>query len=172
MTSGSCCYEPDCFSNVGTFQGRNNVLGLGISSARGAGNRPAGQQDMFYNTQWRQYAISGGGGSTLSADLWIPESWGDATNGNARADMWAVMTDGSAVSDYPIIGFTNYGSAARYRVWDDTLWIDLGTAVAYNAWMAFSIKFTGSSYEYFINNSLVYTDTSINSSTGFSATIM
>ena len=82
------------------------------------------------------------------------------------------MTDGSAVSDYPIIGFTNYGGAARYRVWDDTEWHDLATAVAYDAWTAFSIAFTGSSYQYFIDGNLVYTDLTINDSTGFSATIM
>jgi hypothetical protein len=86
--------------------------------------------------------------------------------------MWGVMTDGLAVSDYPIIGFTNYGGAARYRVWDDTGWHDLATAVAYDAWTAFSISFTGSSYQYFIDGNLVYTDLAIDGSTGFSATIM
>jgi hypothetical protein len=168
-------YEPHSFSNVGTFEGRNNVLGIEINLDEGLTSRTPGYNSSFYNTQGRQLAISGVAGSTISADLWIPGSWAFASEGNARTDMWAVMTDGVAVSGYPIIGFTNYGGAPRYRVWDDATpngWIDLGTAVAYNAWTAFLIKFTGSDYEYFINNILVYTDSTINGSTGFSATIM
>jgi len=43
-------YAPDSFNNVGTFEGRNNVLGLGISEADGFGNR-GGQNSTFYATQ-------------------------------------------------------------------------------------------------------------------------
>lgn len=169
-------YEPHSFSNVGTFEGRNNVLGIEINEAEGFTSRPGGYQSTFYNTQGRQYALSGGAGSTLSADLWIPATWGDAaTNGNVRTDMWGVMTNGTAVTGYPIIGFTNYGGAPRYRAWDADIaggWVDLSTLVAYDAWTAFSIAFTGITHEYFINNTLVYTDTTTGGSTGFQATIM
>lgn len=168
-------YVPTSFSNVGTFQGRNNVLGIEITSATALNNRPLGYQSTFYNTQGRQYALAGGAGSTISADLWIPQLWGNAANGNFRTDMWGVMTNGTSVSSYPIIGFTNYGGAARYRVWDEDTangWVDLGTAVSYDAWTALSIAFTGTEYDFFINGSLVYVDATINGSTGFSATIM
>lgn len=168
-------YEPHSFSDVGTYQGRSDVLGIQIDSAEGFTSRPGGYQSTFYNTQGRQYAITGGAGSTLSADLWIPSTWSDAaTNGNARTDMWGVMVDGTnTVSAYPIIGFTNYGGSSRYRIWSVAdVWVDLATPVAYDTWTAFSIAFTGTSYVYSINGTPVYTEADTNSSTAFSATIM
>jgi hypothetical protein len=173
-------YEPHSFTNVGTYQGRTDVLGIEINSAEGFLARPGGYQSTFYNTQGRQYALTGGAGSSLAADLYIPGVWADsATYGNFRTDMWGVMTDGAlvdpAVTAYPIIGFTNYGGAARYRVWDaDTAdgWVDLSTPVSYDAWTSFIIDFTGVSFEYRIDGFLVYTDTTINGSTGFQAAIM
>lgn len=168
-------YEPHSFSNVGTFQGRSNVLGIEITSKEGLPNRDPAYQSAFYNTQGRQYALSGGAGSTISADLWIPKSWSLGAQGYARTDMWGVMTDGKEVTGYPIIGFTNFGGDARYRVWEDTgagAWIDIKQEVAFDAWTAFVIKFTGEAYEYYIDGTLVYSDTTIEGSTGFSATIM
>lgn len=167
-------YEPNSFSNVGTYQGRNDVLGIGISSADGLSSRPAAYQSQFYNTQGRQHVVSGGAGSVLSADLYIPAAWRDGGSGNVRTDMWGVMTNGASVSDYPIIGFTNYGGAARLRIWDDeTLagWVDLSTPINYDAWTSFSIEFTGASYVYEVNGVTVYTDNTANGSTGFSAVI-
>lgn len=168
-------YAPDSFVNVGTYQGRSNVLGIGIDDDDGYGSRPSGFNSTFYNTQGRQHAISGGAGSVLSADLFIESSWENASNGNVRSDMWGVMTDGSAVSDYPIIGFTNYGGAGRLRIWDTETasdWVDLGVIVDYGDWMALSIEYTGTSYQYSVNGLGVYTDLTINGSTGFSAVIM
>jgi len=168
-------YDPNSFSNVGTFQGRSNVLGIGITSAEGLNSRPAAYQYTFYNTQGRQYAVTGGAGSMISAELWITGSWIDGGQGNVRTDMWGIMTDGSAVSDYPIIGFTNYGGTARYRVYDDDIsggWVDLSTTIAYDAWTAFTIAFTGTAYEYFINGNSVYSDSTIDGTTGFQGTIM
>ena len=62
-------YAPNSFANVGTYQGRNDVLGIGISSADSLPNRPAGFQSSFYNTQGKAHAAAGGAGSVLSADL-------------------------------------------------------------------------------------------------------
>jgi hypothetical protein len=172
-------YTPASFGNVGTFQGRDNVLGIGISSAQGLSSRPAGFQSQFYDTQGKSYALSGGAGSILSADLWIDSAWLAVDAGNVRTDMWGVMTDGVGVTDYPIIGFTNYGEeGARFRVWDENLdnpsggWVDLATSVTGDAWVKFAIEFTGNSYKYFINGVNVFSDTVVNDSTGFSAVIM
>ncbi len=78
-----------------------------------------------------------------------------------------------------IIGFTNYGAAgARYRVWDSDLnagngdWVDLVTAVNFGGWTSFDIVFDGASYDYLLDGVSVFTDNTINGSTGFSATIM
>ena len=167
-------YEPDSFTNVGNYQGRDDVLRISIDDSDGYGSRP-GHNTTFYNTQGRQHAISGGAGSVLSADLFIPSSWGDVSNGHVRTDMWGVMTDGSPpVTGYPIIGFTNYGGVPRLRAWEDDagVWADLLTPIDYDNWTAFAIEFTGTSYEYSVNGSLVYTDITANGSTGFSAVIM
>lgn len=168
-------YQPNVFTSIPTYQGRDNVLEIGINRAQGISARPGAYQSMFYNTQGMQYALTGGAGSVLSADLWIEEEWSDASLGTVRSDMWGVMTDGAAVSDYPIIGFTNYGGTARYRVYDDETangWVDLATPVSYDDWTSFAILFTGTSYEYSINGALVYTDSTIGQTTGFSAAIM
>lgn len=172
-------YAPASFSNVGTYQGRADVLGIGISTADGAANRPNGQQGAFYNTQGMKYAIAGGAGSSISADLYIAADWSDGSNGNRRSDMWGVISDptisGGDQHQYPIIGFTNYGGTARYRVWDEDTangWVDLATNVVYDSWTSFSIVFTGTSYEFYINGLNVYTDSTVGGATGFDAVIM
>lgn len=167
-------YAPAQFANVGTYMGRSDTLAIGISTADAFDNRPAAYQSTFYNTQGMQYAVSGGAGSTISSGLFVDAAWRDGSAGNVRTDMWGVASDGSAaVSGYPIIGFTNYDGAARYRVWDaDGMWIDLATAVDFGAWTDFSIAFTGTSFDYFINNVMVYSDDGIEGSVGFSAVIM
>jgi len=169
-------YDPTSFSNVGTYQGRSDVLGIGITSAGNLANRPAAFQSSFYNTQGRQHAIAGGAGSSIAADLYIPSAWRDAANGNVRTDMWGVMSNAvPAVSAYPIIGFTNYGGAARYRVFDGNVtggWVNSTVAVNFDAWTNFEIEFTGTAFEFSINGALVYTDNTIDGTTGFSAVIM
>lgn len=173
-------YQPAAFANVGTYQGRNDVLGITISSAQSAANRGA-QSAMFYNTQGMQHAITGGAGSTLGAALYMDDSWANSANGWVRSDMWGVMSDVLGVTDYPIIGFTNQGGNARYRVYDGDVsanggWIDLATAVNYGSWTSFQMTYNGGySMDFFIDGSLVYTDNTIgygDASEGFSAVIM
>lgn len=174
-------YDPNSFSNVGTYQGRSDVLGIGISSADSFTSRPSAYQSTFYNTQGKGHAISGAAGSVLSADLYVPGAWDNTENGNVRTDMWGVMSNtnvlGDEVSDYTIIGFTNYGNAgARLRVWDSDLaggsWIDVLSLTAFDSWMALSIDFTGSSYVYRVNGNIVFTDTTISDTTHFSSVLM
>jgi hypothetical protein len=168
-------YEPHSFANVGTFAGRTNVLGIEINSAENLANRPASYQFTFYNTQGRQHVISGGPSSTLSADLYIPASWGNAANGNVRSDEWGVMRDAlNNISAYPILGFTNFGGAPRFRAWDDDIndWVNLASPVLYDAWNALKIAFTGASFDYYVNGALAFSDLTTDGSTGFSATIM
>lgn len=167
-------YAPAQFANVGTYMGRADALAIGISTADAYNNRPAAYQSSFYNTQGMQYAVSGGAGSTVSSGLYIDAAWRDGSVGNVRTDMWGVAVDAlAAVSAYPIIGFTNYDGAARYRVWDtDGMWVDLATAVNFGGWTDFSIAFTGISFDYFIDDILVYSDTGIDGSVGLSGVIM
>lgn len=176
-------YEPTSFSNVGTYQGRNDVLGIGITSAGTLANRASGFNSAFYNTQGRQHLIAGGAGSSVAADLYVNSSWRSASNGSVRSDIWGVMASTAfdpsnvfvGITDYPIFGFTNDGAGgARYRAFDgDVGWIDLVAPVVYDDWTSFEILFTGSSYEFLLNGNLVYTDATIGAGTnGFRATIM
>lgn len=172
-------YDPASFTDVGTYQGHTNVLGIGIDSSTDLANRPGGFSNSFYNTQGRGHVISGGAGSVLSADLFINGSWGNSGNGFVRTDIWGVMTDAlNNVSDYTIIGFTNYGGAARLRVWDDDLnsgngdWVNLAMAVNFDAWTTFDIDFTGNAFDYYVNGTLAYHDTTINTTTQFSSVLM
>lgn len=166
-------YEPNTFVDVGAFQGRSDVLGLGIGSAQDLANRPAGYGYTFYNTQGRQHPAVGGDGSTLSADLWVDAAWGDAANGSVRTDLWGVMTDSTAaISAYPILGFTNYGGTPRFRYWTDAGWVDLDVAVNYGAWNTLSIGFTNDTFTYSINGALVAVDRVTDGSTGFADVIV
>jgi hypothetical protein len=172
---GTDRYEPHSFSNVGTFQGRDNVLGIEINSAEGAQNRPAAFSSGFYNTQGRKSIISGGAGDSIAADLWIPTSWSDPMNGNFRTDMWGAMWDGTSITAYPIIGFANFGGPNRFRAFDGEApggWVDLTDTVNFGAWNALEIQFTGTSFDYYVNGNLSYSDNTINGSTGFREVIM
>lgn len=172
-------YASDSFTDVGPYQGRSDVLGISISVANdGSASRPAGQQGTFYNTQGMGHAISGGAGDSLAADLYIPFDWGNASNGARRTDMWGVMTDGtSTVTGYPIIGFTNFDPAGfvGFRVWDDTngVWNNLvANTVNYDAWNSLKITFTGSDYEYFVNDVLATTIAAQSGTTNFDHVLM
>lgn len=175
-------YEPASFTNVGTFQGRPNVLGIAIDNTTAAANRPPGQQGTFYNTQGRKFTFSPkpGPGSTLSAMLYIPASWASEANGSVRTDVWGTMEDaGSSISAYPIIGFTNYSDTGngtgRLRVYDVILgvWTDLPNPVAYNGWTNLSIRLNAdTSIDYLVNGTVVNTQPSTNSSVAFREVIM
>ena len=112
----------------------------------------------------------------IAADLFIPNAWTDPANGNVRTDMWGIMSDGTpTVTAYPIIGFTNYGGSPRLRVFDGEIsggWVDLSNTVNTDAWTSLSIELTATSFVYRVDGSVVYTDSTINGTTAFSAAIM
>jgi hypothetical protein len=169
-------YAPDSFSNVGTYQGATNVLGIGIGPNGAAANRGA-ESGQFYDTQGEGYVISGGSGDSLSADLYVPASWLNPSNGAVRTDMWGVMTNStSAVSDYPIIGFTNEGGGGYigFQAWDVNTgtWIELNTAGNSNSYNALSIEFTGTDFLYFLNGAQVADVASTDGAVNFSEVIM
>lgn len=171
-------YAPAGFTDAGVYQGKDNVLAIGISTADAYNNRAPAYQSSFYNTQGRGAGISGGAGSSISASLFISSLMLNATNGSVRTDMWGVMTDPTASPDprdYAIIGFTNYGGAARLRVWDDETangWVDLSITLPPDNWVDLSIAFTGTSYEYSVNGLLAYTDNTVLGVTGFERQLM
>lgn len=169
-------YAPDSFGNVGSFQGRDDVLGIGISSADEQSNRPAPYNTTFYNTQGMGHVISGGAGNSLQADLYIPSDWIDPQNGARRTDMWGVMTDGSSVTDYPIIGFTNSGDDGHvgFRVWTSTTnaWTNFTVDPIADGWNSLIIAFTGTDYLFTINGVFAAQMAAATGTTGFSRVLM
>lgn len=168
-------YQPNAFQDIGTFQGRDNVLGISISESDGFGSRPSGYNSTFYNTQGKKYTFdplsNTGLGSVITADLWLPSEWRLESNGSRRTDMWATMEDGgSVITAYPIIGFSNYGTngVGAFRVWDgDVGWITLADTVNYDAWNTLAIKLAASGFEFYVNGNLAHTDTTTGGTTRF-----
>jgi hypothetical protein len=111
----------------------------------------------------------------ISAALYISSAWSDASiSGDIRTDLWGVVTDGTTVTNYPVVGCTNYGDTARYRIWDDTagIWIDLALPVLYDEWTNFGIALTASSIVYTINGCEVAALTNIGATNAFQEVIM
>ena len=158
-------YAPASFSNVGTYQGRDNVLGIGITSAGDSANR-GGLSASFYNTQGKQHAVSGGVGSSIAAALYINGSWSSNTKGYVRSDMWGVVSNNvEGILGWPILGFTNQGGTGLLRLWTNSGWTNLITPVAYDAWTSFQIDLTSTAIDYYVNGIEVYSDASIYSGT-------
>lgn len=166
-------YEPASWSVVPTFQGRDSVRQIGIDSTTNAANRPSGLQSAFYNTQGRQIGVTGGTGDSLRASLWLDQSWADPRNGFVRTDLWGRAGGTEAETTYTIAGFTNFGGAARFRVFDANVsggWVNLGLDLTnlFGSWVDFEILSLSDRYEYFINGTSVYTDSTIGAAgTGF-----
>jgi hypothetical protein len=150
-------YAPAGFQDVGTFQGVDHTLGITIDSSTDLANRLSAYQSTFYNTQGMGTPINGGGaGSSVTAYLWVPQSWSNPVNGSIRTDMWLVVNDPGAPSAdkhaYPIIGFTNnpYTTSSApapfvgFRAWDDVngTWNNLSAPVNFDAWNKLSIAMT------------------------------
>jgi len=58
--------------------------------------------------------------------------------------MWATATSNVAfttVSAFPIVGFTNFGGAARFRGWNGSGWIDFTSTVNFGAWNTLEMSF-------------------------------
>jgi hypothetical protein len=143
-------YAPNSFENIGTFQGRDNVLGVGISSTDH-------QANAWYNFQGRKYDAAIAGSFTISADLWLPASWALGANGYRAPSLWAAAVGaGDAITAYPILGFSNTSGAGMFRAWDwggNGTWVNLAAAPTYDAWNSFQIAFDASTsvFSYYVN---------------------
>ncbi len=174
-------FPPSAFDNIGTQHGRANVLGLSIA---GTDVQSPPGSGSFTNTQGRK-VDTGALTSTVSwiGSLYIPSSWGSPSGANGslnrRADLWATVApatggdtcDTAACDLFPIIDFTNglypdtndsLGGTPRYRVFDTNEgWVDLATPVSYDTWTDFCVTFTGSAFQFYIGDTLVYTQSDL-----------
>lgn len=153
-------YQPAAFGDIGTFDYAAHVLGITVNDSTSSPNRPAGQQDKFYNTQGMGTPVSGGTGDSVSAYLYVPGSWLNPSAGARRTDMWLVVNDPPSTPDprdFPLIGFTNNDlsdSFVGWRAWDSMhgVWVNFGAAVLANAWNKLSITdLPGNQFQYAVN---------------------
>lgn len=170
-------YAPSSFSLTNGFQGRNDVLGIAISSTDRLDNRPAAYQYTFYNTQGQKSDINAVGSWSLTADLWVAAGWADVANGFIRTDMWGTAFDaGNAPSAYPILGFTNYGGTGLFRGYDVNTgaWLDYASTVNYGAWNTLMIGFDSGTgvFSYSVNGALQGTVLGDGTTTGLGNIIM
>ncbi|MEO7995824.1 MAG: PEP-CTERM sorting domain-containing protein [Gemmatimonadaceae bacterium] len=164
-------YTPTVFQLMNGVHGRNDVLQL--VAGTDAANRPAGLQAPFYNTQGMKTDVNTAGSWLFESDLFVESAWANARAGYVRTDIWATATNDvafSSVSAYPIVGFTNYGGAARFRGYDvnTDLWIDFGAPVLFNTWnkLAMGFDLGTNTFSYFVNGSLAGSVVGLTPTTG------
>lgn len=173
-------YAPYGFANAGTLFGRDNVLAISLSAADSQTSRPAAYNTAFYNTQGRKVDAGIAGPVSWIGSLYIPASWATPSasdaSGSRRSDMWGTVSPAtggdtcpaSNCNLFPIIGFSNavapdangaVGGTPRFRVFDGNAsgWTDLAYTVNVDAWADFCVTFTGTTIEYRIGDTLVYT---------------
>jgi hypothetical protein len=173
-------YAPSGFANTGTLFGRDNVLAISLSAADSQTSRPAAYNTAFYNTQGRKVDAGITGPVSWIGSLYIPATWGTPSvsdsSGTRRSDMWGTVSPATGGNTcpasncnlFPIIGFSNsvvpdadgaVGGTPRFRVFDGNVlgWTDLAHTMNYDAWADFCVTFTGTTIEYRIGDTLVYT---------------
>ena len=77
---------PAGFANVGSAFGMSNVLALSIGTIAAA--------DAFDDYQGEYIPVSGGQGTVIDAQLYVPSNWANRANGSVGASLWAEGTGG------------------------------------------------------------------------------
>ena len=155
-------YAPAGFATNNGIQGRNDVLQITIDASTNAGNR-GGLGATFYNTQGKKTDVNTAGSWFFRSDLYVAEGWATPrSNGYVRTDMWATSTDNPTFTNpsaYPIVGFTNFGGAARFRGWNGGSWTDFSSTVNFGQWNTLEMMFDENSdlLSYFVNGVLAGT---------------
>ncbi len=170
-------HAPAVFSNVGTINGRDNVLDLGVNAADHFD--PAANN--FANTQGRGIQIADTAGySVLYGSLYVQPSWGGSadTTTNRRTEFWGVLAPatgsdicpGSACNLFPIIGFSNAsptdpvnaGGTGRFRVFDPHVgFVDLPATVNYGQWNDLCIAWDAPIMHFYVNGTEVHMVTTV-----------
>lgn len=164
-------YTPTVFQLGNGVYGRNDVLQL--QAGTDAANRPGGQQGTFYNTQGMKTDVNTAGSWSFQSDLYVVGAWGSAQNGYVRTDLWGTATDDLGFANpvhYPIVGFTNFGGAARFRGFDVNTggWQDYSNTINYDNWNTLGMGFDvgTNTFSYYVNGALAGSVVGLNTSTG------
>ena len=152
-------YAPAGFVSPVNFNG-NARLKHSIAVSGGANNRPAAYSSSFYNTQGRKYDLTNGT-TYMEIELYVPVAW--QTTGRRMAGFWGTAFDAfNNISAFPIIEFTSEDGPARFRGYDNGVWIDMGlpAGFSYNKWVTLSIELLSSGeFKYRVENLQAVTNT-------------
>jgi hypothetical protein len=164
-------YAPAGFASV-IFDG-DSRLQLTIDQSGSTANRDITFSSAFYNTQGLQRPGGITGEWTLSAQVYVSSDFDTVTGALVSSGLWGHTGTTPAGGDYAILGFTNasptdtLNAAAtdrsfRFVAFDGNTgnWFNLGvpTGFAFDAWHTLSETSTGTSFEYFIDGSLLLTN--------------
>lgn len=178
-------YEPAGFETV-AFDG-DARLRLTIDKTGSVLNRPPASSDAFYGVQGRERPGGITGPWTLSAEVYVASAFNTTSGQLVSSELWAHTGTTPAGGAYLTLGFTNasptnaYDPAAsdrvfRFQAWNATgnQWIDLGVPVGFqfDAWHVLSGTATGPSFEYRIDDVLVYTYTTATGGTNDLLSVM
>ncbi len=162
-------YPPTIYEQF-DFTGEN-VLHVGIRLADAYENRPLANQNTFGNTQGRKYDLSSGNGfnTALVADLFVGADW---ETKHRMATIWSSAKDPIGdVSFYNYFGFRNAtGDAPGFYVYgyhnigEYTL---IPYSITYGEWYSLKVELTDTAFVYYINDTVVLSDTTLNSTTYF-----
>lgn len=158
--------------------GRTGTLQQSISPADSQVNRPGAFSSVFYNTQGRKFDTPGL--TSAFIEMYVPGSW-DGLNQNVAGSegrlggFWATGADaGNTVTAYPVIEFNNLVDS--FRVFDPeaggTGYQNVSGFAGFDRWYEIGFQLNGSDLEYFVNGMLVYTDSTIGSTTQFKDIIL
>ncbi len=145
-------YAPAGFLSPVNFAG-NARLKHSIAVSGAATNRPAAFSSSFYNTQGRKFDLTSGT-TYMEIELYVPLAW--KTTGRRMAGFWGTAFDAfNNISAYPIIEFTSEAGPARFRGYNDGVWVDMGlpSGFSYNKWVRLSIELLSSGeFRYQVGN--------------------
>ncbi len=158
---------PAVFERLDTFEGRSNVLLLGIE--------PPQSPNSFERFEgYKQRTQVPAGNSFLRGDIWIQDGWqsGDDTD-YVRTGMWGdampedLVAQGQYVNDaavFPIVQFTNRDGVGRLEVWDTTDggFVDLpetADMINYDGWNTIDMRLLPDQgiVQYLFNGQVIYT---------------
>ena len=181
-------FAPRVWNTTANSLGRFDVLNIGVDALDGPTTRPPPFVGNFYNIQGREISFPSvqGAGVTVAGSLYIPANWNSSNLAdpvlNRRSELLLQYTplanDGicPAGNDeclyYGAIGFSSAqvadqlagGGVPRIRILKKGIadgWINLTTPFLSDAWNDMCVSFTGTTLEYFLNGTLVFTDTSL-----------
>lgn len=160
-------YAPSVF-NSQSFLG-DNRLALELSVADGGDNRPSGYSGSFYNTQGRKYDVAGT--TFASIDMFVDSVF--ITDPNRVGGLWGTAVDASnAITAFPILEFAN----GAFQIWNGAGFdvVGLPTSFAPDTFvnLAFELDSITDSFKYYLNNELVFTDTTADGSISLSNLII